>query len=247
MSCQFSACRYFCILQIFCCFFRGNFTAKPKKLNKEYLTQQRCAHIYTDTHTHVHLLWRYMVLYILVILFGAPFSVNYHPNCLPQSPRSPSPLFLFFRLCLLRFFLALPFAFALLFILFLFALRLLRLIKFSCLLPLSLTLSLSLFRSFFVVVIEASLEYFYFIYLWFFFRFFFYFTVCVADCFARFCSLLCAVFIVIIRLNTFGTVFLFFLFVLVFFLGRCGLCIKINWLDKRENRKMRWFSAPKTF
>lgn len=206
-------------------------------------------YIFTQIHTHTcaPTLTIYGTIYSCYSFRGAFFSQLPPQLSASVSPFSFSFFLFFFRLCLLRFFLALPFAFALLFILFLFALRLLRLIKFYSLLPLSHTLSLSLFRSFFVVVIEASLEYFYFIYLWFFFRFFFYFTVCVADCFARFCSLLCAVFIVIIRLNTFGTVFLFFLFVLVFFLGRCGLCIKINWLDKRENRKMRWFSAPNTF
>lgn len=175
-------------------------------------------HIFTQIHTHMCTYFDDIWYYIFLLFFsGRLFQSITTPIVCLSLPVLPFSFFLFFRLCLLRFFLALPFAFALLFILFLFALRLLRLIKFYSLLPLSHTLSLSLFRSFFVVVIEASLEYFYFIYLWFFFRFFFYFTVCVADCFARFCSLLCAVFIVIIRLNTFGTVFLFFLFVLVFF------------------------------
>lgn len=89
--------------------------------------------------------------------------------------------------------------------------------------------SLSLFPSFFVVVIEASLEYFYFIYLWVFFFF----------CCWLFCSFLlfcCAVY----RNNTlkyFSNCFVFPF--LLLFLGRCGLCIKINWLDKRENHKQR--------
>lgn len=188
----------------------------------------------------------HMYVFLLFFFRGASFS-----QLPPQLSASVCCFYFFFSFCFVFFssayfvpFLGFAFAF-LLFILFLFAFRLLRLIK-MCFSPsLPFYLSLPLFLPLFVVVIEASLEYFYFIYLWFFFLLFFSFCfcVCVADCFARSCSLQRCVY----RDNTlkyFWNCFIAAVVVVVVFLGRCGLCIKINWLDKLENRKrasFHWF------